>query len=301
MAAFIPDARGRNAVTLRNDDGSSITVYEQGAHLSSWKSADGREHLYLSPSAIFEDRKALRGGVPLIFPQFGTYGPLLPAHGFARIRPWKMEDTENGRATFSLWVNRGELNSQCSPDSDTPQNALSLLYTINFSNTELKLTMKITNMSELDEVPFQFAFHTYFAVEQLRRTVINGVNRSPYVDNNEARGNPKAKVHPPEQLWIIRGEHDRIYPNQACSILLQDLEAKRAIQVSSPNLPDVCVWNPGEEKCAALKDLPPDGYQHFVCIEHGNMLKQVVVPPRSSWTGTQNISILPGSPEDAKM
>jgi glucose-6-phosphate 1-epimerase len=301
MAAFIPDTNRRNSITVHNDDGSSITVYEQGAHLASWKSVDGVEHLYLSPKAIFEDRKALRGGVPLIFPQFGAYGPMLPVHGFARVRPWKVEDAENGRATFSLRVDLCELYPEGCTLSDIPQNAVNLTYTINFTNTDLKLTMKVTNNSEEREAPFQFAFHTYFAVDQLSRTVVNGVNRSPYVDNKEAKGNPKAKVHPAEPLWIIRGEHDRIYPGQACSILLQDLQAKRAIQVSSPNLPDVCVWNPGAEKCAALKDMPADGFQHFVCVEHGNMLKQVVVPPCSSWTGTQEITILRGTPVDAKM
>ena len=301
MAAFIPDANGRNSITVRNDDGSSITVYEQGAHLASWKSADGVEHLYLSPKAIVEDRKALRGGVPIIFPQFGAFGPMLPTHGFARIRPWKVEDAESGRATFSLFVNLCELCPEGCSFNELPQNAVNLVYTINFSNTELKLTMKVTNKSEEREAPFQFAFHTYFAVEQLSRTVINGVNRSPYIDNNEAKGNPKAKVHPPQPLWVIREEHDRIYPDQACSILLQDLQAKRAIQVSSPNLPDLCVWNPGPAKCATMKDMPAEGYQHFVCIEHGNMLKQVVLPPCSSWTGTQEINILPGSPTDAKM
>lgn len=301
MAAFIPDERGRNSIVVKNDDGSSITVYEQGAHLASWKSADGVEHLYMSPNAIYEDRKALRGGVPLIFPQFGGYGPMLPVHGFARIRPWNVEDAENGKATFTLRADLCELYPEGCPLSDVPQNAVHLNYTITFSNTELKLTMKVTNTSEEREAPFQFAFHTYFAVNQIARTVVNGVNRSPFVDNTTAKGNPKAKVNPPEPLWIIRGEHDRIYPGQACSILLQDLSAKRAIQVASPNLPDVCVWNPGAAKCAALKDMPPEGYQHFVCIEHGNMLKQVVVPPCSSWTGTQEISILPGSPTDAKM
>lgn len=301
MAAFIPDAKGRNSITVRNEDGSSITVYEQGAHLASWKSADGVEHLYMSPNAIFEDRKALRGGVPLIFPQFGAYGPMLPSHGFARIRPWKVDDAESGRASFSLRVDLCELYPEGCSLSELPQNAVTLVYTITFNNEDLKLTMKVTNSSEEREAPFQFAFHTYFAVDQLSRTVVNGVSRSPYVDNTEAKGNPKAKVHEPEPLWVIRKEHDRIYPGQACSILLQDLQAKRATQVSSPNLPDVCVWNPGAAKCAALADMPAEGYQHFVCIEHGNMLKQVVVPPCSSWTGTQEITVLPGSPVDAKM
>lgn len=301
MAAFIPDTRGRNSITVRNDDGSSITVYEQGAHLSSWKTKDGKEHLYLSPNAIFADRTALRGGVPLIFPQFGSYGPMLPSHGFARIRPWHVEDAESGKATFSLRVPLCELLPEGCSLTDAPQNAVNLLYTITFSNSELKLRMKVTNTSEEQSAPFQFAFHTYFAVSDIAQTVINGVNRSPFIDNGKARGNPDTPPSPPEPLWIIRGEHDRIYPNQGCAIVVQDLVAKTAMQIASPNLRDVCVWNPGAAKCAALKDMPADGFQRFVCVEHGNMLKKVVVAPCSSWTGSQEITILAGSPRESNI
>ncbi|KAG5493311.1 hypothetical protein GH5_02054 [Leishmania sp. Ghana 2012 LV757] len=301
MASFTPDSRGRNSIIVHNEDGSSITVYEQGAHLSSWKSKDGREHLYLSPKAIFADRTALRGGVPLIFPQFGAYGPLLPSHGFARIRPWNVDDVQNGKVTFSLRVALFELLPEGDALTDSSQNAVSLLFTIYFSNTALKLHMKVTNMSEEQAAPFQFAFHTYLAVSDISQTVVNGVNRSPFIDNTKSCGNPQTRPSPPESLWTIRGEHDRIYPNQACAIVLQDLGAKTALQISSPNLSDVCLWNPGPEKCAAMKDMPPDGYQHFVCVEHGNMLKKVLVPPSSSWTGTQEISILTESPCDSNI
>ncbi|CAG9582215.1 aldose 1-epimerase-like protein [Leishmania major strain Friedlin] len=301
MVTFTPDSRGRNCVTIHSEDGSSITVYEQGAHVSSWKTKDGKEHLYLSPTAIFADRTALRGGVPLIFPQFGAYGPLQPSHGFARIRSWNMEDAQSGRASFSLRVPLCELLPKDSSLTDSPQNAVNLLYTICFSNTELKLRMKVTNTSEEQSAPFQFAFHTYFAVSDVSRTVVSGVNRSPFVDNCKARGNPDAPPSPPEQLWIIRGEHDRVYPDQACAIVLQDMGAKTTLQISSPNLSDVCLWNPGESKCAAMKDMPPDGYKHFVCVEHGKMLKKVVVPPCSSWTGTQEIAIIAESPHESSI
>ncbi|GET92405.1 aldose 1-epimerase-like protein [Leishmania tarentolae] len=301
MTAFTPDSRGRNSVTIHNEDGSSITVYEQGAHISSWKTKDGKEHLYLSPTAIVADRTPLRGGVPLIFPQFGAYGPMQQSHGFARTRVWKIEDAQNGKASFSLRVSLYELLPGDSAVIDSPQNAATLLYTICFSNTELKLRMKVTNTSDEECAPFQFAFHTYFAVSDVSQTVVSGVSRSPFVDNGKARGDPNTPLSPPEKLCIISGEHDRVYPDQSCAIVLQDMGAKTALQISSPNLSDVCLWNPGESKCAAMKDMPPDGYKHFICVEHGKLLKKVVVPPRSSWTGTQEIVILAKTPRESNM
>lgn len=91
MASFVVDsANGRQSVTATNSDGSSIVVYEQGAHLAHWRNANGDELLYLSPKAVYDDRTAIRGGVPIIFPQFGARGSLKPSHGFARLRPWKL-------------------------------------------------------------------------------------------------------------------------------------------------------------------------------------------------------------------
>ncbi|KAG5494070.1 hypothetical protein JKF63_01904 [Porcisia hertigi] len=301
MAAFTSNSDGRKCITINHEDGSSITVYEQGAHLTSWKTKDGKDYLYLSPKAIFSDRVAIRGGVPLIFPQFGAYGSMLPPHGFARIRPWNLESAENGKASFSLRVALCELLPGGCSLTDAPENAVHLLYTISFSNTELNLRMKVTNTSEEQPASFQFAFHTYFAVSDISQTVVNGVSRSPFIDNTKSNGNPLTPPSPPEPLWIIRGEHDRIYPDQACAIVLQDLAAKTVLQVSSPNLHDVCIWNPAAAKCAAMKDMPPDGYQRFVCVEHGDMLKKIELPSCSSWTGSQEISILAGNPHESNI
>lgn len=297
MVSYTPDTKGRNAITVTNGDGSSVTVYEQGAHLTSWKTTGGVEHLYLSPTAIYADRVALRGGVPIIFPQFGTYGPMRPSHGFARIRPWKVEEAGAGHAVFSLRVPIADLHADGMAMQECSNDAVVLTYSIKFSNAKLLLSMKVTNLSEEYAAPFQFAFHTYFAVSSVERTVINGVNLSPFIDNNKSKGNPNTPVEPAEPLWVIRGEHDRIYPNQQCAILLQDLDQRRVTHVSSPNLRDVCLWNPGAAKCAALKDMPPDGFKNFVCVEHGAMLKKAIIPQCSSWIGSQEIVILPSSPD----
>lgn len=45
--------------------------------------------LFISSKAIFQEGKAIRGGIPVIFPQFGP-GPL-PQHGFARNMKWNLE------------------------------------------------------------------------------------------------------------------------------------------------------------------------------------------------------------------
>jgi glucose-6-phosphate 1-epimerase len=70
-----------DTVTLTHGD-SEVTIYHFGASLTSWK-YKGSERIFTSEKAIYTGPKAIRGGIPLVFPQFGPNGPL-PQHGFAR-------------------------------------------------------------------------------------------------------------------------------------------------------------------------------------------------------------------------
>ena len=65
--------------------GDSALVALQGAHVLSWVSG-GRERLFLSPANHWDGRTAIRGGIPVCFPQFNARGGL-PRHGFARLHP----------------------------------------------------------------------------------------------------------------------------------------------------------------------------------------------------------------------
>ncbi|KEG15320.1 aldose 1-epimerase-like protein [Trypanosoma grayi] len=287
----------QSPVVAKCNDGSSITVYPQGAHLTSWRNRDGEELLYTSPSAVYKDGVAIRGGVPIIFPQFGNLGPL-PAHGFARVRQWTLKHAGNGTASFTLDVKTSELQSDGSPfkaESKMPASASSstvaLLYTITFSNDRLQLQMEITNKDPSESTDFTFAFHTYFAISDVQNALVNGVNMTSYVDN--LAGN--RTILPPQQLWNFAKETDRVYVNQSCAVLLLDMAKKRTTHISGENLPDVVVWNPWVEKSARLKDLPPDGYKHFACVEHGAIIKKVVLPPHGVWKAVQHIVQLPCS------
>ena len=100
----------RNQPCVRLEaEGAIALVALHGAHLLSWSTADGRERLFLSERAVFDGRTAIRGGIPVIFPQFAERGSLVK-HGFARILPWTFRGSgETGlgtRATFALASSR---------------------------------------------------------------------------------------------------------------------------------------------------------------------------------------------------
>ena len=53
-----------------------------------------QEQLFVSKKSVFDGRKPIRGGIPFIFPQFGTWhygtnGP--PYNGFGRIARWQLD------------------------------------------------------------------------------------------------------------------------------------------------------------------------------------------------------------------
>lgn len=48
--------------------GETISVLLFGATVTSWKDASGDEKLWLSDAAKLDGSKAVRGGIPLVFP-----------------------------------------------------------------------------------------------------------------------------------------------------------------------------------------------------------------------------------------
>ena len=79
----------------------------RGAHVFEYKAKDKPALLWLSPKAYFEERKAIRGGIPICFPWFGKHkeDASLPQHGFARTALWELareETLEDGSTHVQL-------------------------------------------------------------------------------------------------------------------------------------------------------------------------------------------------------
>ena len=52
-------------------DGITGELYLDGAQLTAWRPAGDRPVLFTSPKSLFAPGKAIRGGIPSIFPWFG--------------------------------------------------------------------------------------------------------------------------------------------------------------------------------------------------------------------------------------
>jgi len=272
---------GQPAIRLQSPDGSQATVLLHGGHLVSWIPAGGEEQLYLSPKAAAGPGQAVRGGVPVIFPQFEQRGPdtTLPRHGLARTRPWRVDSSSQGKdhAQVTLVLKDSGETRALWPHGFT------LELTISLSAQRLDMELHAHNTGDT-AWPFAAALHTYLAVSDLTLVRLQGLEGCHYVDNmvdGEAlEDHPEKRFH---------GEIDRIYA-AAPGLLLRD--GPRRLGIETHNMPDAVIWNPGPDKCAALKDIPEDGWQHMLCVEAANIFLPVTLGPDESWTGRQSLTVL---------
>jgi len=66
---------------------SRAELYLHGAHLTHFQLKDQPPLLFMSQLSCFKEGAPIRGGIPVIFPWFGSREGE-PTHGFARTQVW---------------------------------------------------------------------------------------------------------------------------------------------------------------------------------------------------------------------
>lgn len=61
-----------------------------------------QERIFVSSTAKYAPGAAIRGGVPICWPQFGMRGPLRQQHGFARNSTWRVVQQDRSSAVLVL-------------------------------------------------------------------------------------------------------------------------------------------------------------------------------------------------------
>lgn len=270
--------RGQPSLTLSLPCGDRLRVLLHGAHVVSWF-AGGRERLYLSPCSKFDGRSAIRGGVPICFPQFNQRGSL-PKHGIARNLSWQVHaPSESGAEAARL---RLHLSANAATRQVWPQ-AFEATLALELRPGSLQMTLAVHNT---DSVPLSFtgALHTYLAVDDIASVRLEGLEGRPEWDALTDR-----HARAPEALRF-HGEFDRVYDAASQALVLQDGKGRLAI-AQSPSFAQTVVWNPGAEKGAALADLPADGYARMLCVEAAQVTQPISVAPGAVWHGWQHLSV----------
>jgi glucose-6-phosphate 1-epimerase len=271
---------GLPALRLRAKDGATAIMTLHGAHVVSWANARGVEQLYLSPNTRYASGQAIRGGVPVVFPQFNAQG-VLPRHGFARTSDWRRVDTLVEMPA-----------DECSVTLTLPRNkVIKSLWPYVFA-CQLKialhgdsLTISLTVSNDGDQTfSFQAALHTYLAIASITDAHLTGLENCEYEDCSDADPQGLKRHSALRPFEAI----DRIYYNAPQPLVLQT--AHSAVLLSQTGFSDVVVWNPGGAAAASPADLPKDGFRQFLCVEAAQIGTPAVLKPAEIWQGSQTLT-----------
>ena len=244
--------------------GMAGELYLQGAHLTAWQPPGERPVLFTSPNSAFAPGRAIRGGIPIIFPWFGAsrHAPAAPQHGFARTAPWHLDGVETtGRELLTLTLSLGD-GDVGSPFWPEPFRAI---YTVIFAQT-LSLRLAVQNRAT-HPVIFEEALHTYFAISDISTIAISGLAGTTYIDKSDAaRRKPQTAA-----LVTITAETDRVYLDTPERCAIEDRGWRRRVVIEKDAAASSVVWNPWAEKAAAMVDLGDPAWRGMVCVETGNI------------------------------
>ncbi|KAI8091128.1 P-loop containing nucleoside triphosphate hydrolase protein [Gilbertella persicaria] len=245
----------------------------------------GVERIFVSKLAKRDGSKAIRGGIPICFPIFGTKEKIaLPQHGFARNNYWEylgiVTDNDEVAVRFGL------------KDTQIPQEARNawphsfrLIYTVTLSSKSLKTFCQLKNEDE-DTFEFNTLLHTYFSVPDVTKSAVNGLSSCEYTDKVEGG----AKVTETNEKVTIASEVDRVYKKVPDNVTLE-VGNGSVIQIEKSNLKDTVVWNPWIEKAKGMGDFDDEEYKNMICVEAGSVADWVALAGGQTWTAGQTLTV----------
>jgi len=278
-ASTIAGAGGLPKIVLTAADGARAEIYLHGAHVASWVPAGASEdRLFLSATSRFGEGEAIRGGVPVCFPQFADQGALAP-HGFVRTTAWTLVRAERqptGAAQATLRIAGTPAMRALWP------HAFTLALTVTVGGNALALELAAANDGP---APFAFtgALHTYLRVADTRRTHVRGLAGVRYRDK-VLRHDDDVEAAP---LLAVDRHLDRVY--RAVPEVVTVEEPERTTEVRATGFRDTVVWNPGPERGATMDDLEPGGCARMLCVEAAVASAPAIVAPGATWRGTQSL------------
>jgi glucose-6-phosphate 1-epimerase len=256
------------ALLLRAPDGAEATITLYGAHLVSWKpvsstGAPSQERMFMSRLSALDGSRAIRGGVPVIFPQFAERGEGT-RHGFARTSTWRVLDSgeQDGAAFAVLGLNQDDLSPQASSAWAYP---FELALRVSVHGAELGMTLEVRNTGT-HPFPFAAALHTYHLVDDVEAVRIEGVQA---------------------ETLAVTDKLDQVFSHIAKPISFDNGADKLLLQQTG--FTDAVVWNPGPADAAALADMEDEEYRNFVCIEPAS-LGPLTLEPGGIWRGEYRIT-----------
>ena len=226
-----------------------------------------KEVFWLSKKADFQGNKAIRGGIPICWPWFGSLlinGENIGNHGFARQNQWRLEQLEvNAEGVLITLLLSGK---NVHPYWHYP---FQLRQKINFSHY-FSQQLIIGNLSD-QTINFTAAFHNYFQVSSPESITIDNLLNTEFEDKLNSHSYPKKSA----KFIDFSGPVDRIFHCNT-SMEIVDKSWQRSIIIDVKNIQQWVLWNPGKQQAKMMSDIHQYGDQDFICLEAACTQAQII-------------------------
>lgn len=247
-----------------NNQYATAKISTYAGQIVSFKPHDEQDDLlFLSDKVIYEEGKAIRGGIPICWPWFGDdiSGFDRPPHGFVRNQQWNIASSntlEDGRTSVTLSTS----------DSHMTRELWHYKFILELEiiiGTSLEIKLKTKNTDEHFFTITQ-ALHTYFNISDVSNVLVKGLDGKPYIDKLDS-----FSINQQKGDINISGAIDRIYQKSPKQVMLTDSGFNRTITITSYGCDTTIVWNPWQEAATKMADLDKESYRKFICVETANV------------------------------
>jgi glucose-6-phosphate 1-epimerase len=267
-AGLFKNEHGLEYVKLVHTNGASSEIYLFGGDVTSYKDADGVEHIAVRPDAKMDGSKPISGGLSHCWPQFGPGE--IQQHGFARNVNWDVKSMSDTSVVLEM-----------APSDYTKaiwDKEFLCKFTVDLDADQLNTKMKVENKGE-EAFDFQAALHSYFTVSSLDKLELTGSFKGKEFLNKLAGDGGEMQTEERDIITITE-EYDRVYKGVADPILKDSGKGKALAVVNTAGWEDTVIWNPyGDEGM---------GYNNFVCVESVKF-DPVSLAGGSTWEGVMSL------------
>jgi glucose-6-phosphate 1-epimerase len=261
---------------------AKVSLY--GGQVLSWQPTGEKEVFWLSKNAAFEQGKAIRGGIPLCWPWFGSHPNdnknKEGNHGFARRQLWQVDNIELKEQGVEV-----TLSWQGNNMSDLWPFACKLTQVLFFGKS-LNQVLTMTNLSENDAY-YAGALHSYFSVSSPENATITELTKASFDDKLTGETSAPKPLATPLANGV--DEVDRVY-HSSDVMKVVDNDWQRTIELTTTNTKQWVFWNPGAELANNMADIHEKGEQEFICLEAANTNMQLL-GAGESLTMAQHITV----------
>nr|WP_321451945.1 D-hexose-6-phosphate mutarotase [uncultured Carboxylicivirga sp.] len=242
---------------------AKISLY--GAQVLSFIPKGGKDLLFVSSETLYEEGKAIRGGIPVCWPWFNAHptDSTKPSHGFARISFWEVLSTSKKEDEIIIALG---LKSDDNTKKYFPYEFEAVLEVSVGKSLNVELTTKNIG-SELFDV--SAALHTYFNISDISTIKLQGLHQTKYKDDVL-----DIEAVQEAEMITFSGRTDRRYRDTESEVAIIDTD--RTIHVGKKGSKITVVWNPGAELASQMADLGDSDYKKMVCVESANSLDDTI-------------------------